>query len=124
MTVYVHWITALKNYACTSGLCSVHARPVWRSWILSAINLQIDTIEKLYGKSLWTRTLEGTKDADAVLKVFRNISSLCDVFQVSCLHYWQGCLYNDRLVKIDTQLHTEVKVEEIFKVFPRNTNNP
>ena len=71
----------------------------------------------MYGKSLWTRTLEGTKDADTVLKVFRNISSLCDVFQVSFSHHGQGYLYIDRLAKIDTQLHTEVKVEEIFKVF-------
>jgi hypothetical protein len=88
--------------------------------ILRAIDLQIDAVEKLCGKSLWTRTLEGTKDADAVLKVFRNISSLCDVFQVSFSH-GQGCLYIDRLAKIDTQLHIEVKVEEIFKVFPQKT---
>ena len=91
---------------------------VWRSRILRAIDLQIDKIEKLYDKSLWTRTLEGTKDADAVLKVFRNISRLCDVFQVSFWHNRQVCLYIDLLAKIDTQLNTEVKVEEIFKVFP------
>ena len=82
-----------------------------------AIELQIDTIEKLYGKSLWTRTLEGTKDADMILKVFRNISSLCDVFQVRFSLRGQGCPYIYRFVQIDTQLHTEVKVEEIFKVF-------
>jgi hypothetical protein len=30
-------------------------------------------------------------------------------------------VYIDRLAKIDTQLHTEVKVEEIFKViFPKH----
>ena len=51
--------------------------------IFRAIDLQIDAVEKLYDNSLWTRTLKGTKDADTVLKVFRNISSLCDVFQVS-----------------------------------------
>jgi hypothetical protein len=88
--VYMHWITGLKIFACTSGL----SMPVWRSWILfRAINLQIDAVEKLHGNSLWTRTLEGTKDADTVLKVFRNISSLCDVFQVSfSLAHGQGCL--------------------------------
>ena len=57
-----------------------------------AINLEIDAVEKLYGNSLWTRTLEGTKDADTVLKAFRNISSLCDVFQVSFSHHGQGCV--------------------------------
>ena len=51
--------------------------------IFRAIDLQIDAVEKLYDNSLWTRTLKGTKDADTVLKVFRNISSLCDIFQVS-----------------------------------------
>ena len=56
-----------------------------------AINLEKDAVEKLYGKSLWTRTLEGTKDADKILKVFRNISNLCDVFQVSFLRLRQGC---------------------------------
>ena len=66
--------------------------------------------------------LESTKDADTVLKVFRNISSLSDVFQVSfCME--KLFVYIDNLVKIDTQLHTEVKVEEIFKVFPRSLNN-
>ena len=84
--------------------------------LLRAINLQIDAVEKLHGNSLWTRTLKGTKDADTVLKVFRNISSLCDVFQVSISYHGQGCLYIYLLAKIDTQLHTEVKIEEIFKV--------
>ena len=85
--------------------------------LFRAINLQIDAVEKLHGNSLWTRTLQGTKDADTVLKVFRNISSLCDIFQVSILHHGQGCLCTlIPSAKIDTQLHTEVKVEEIFKV--------
>ena len=54
--------------------------------LLRAIDLQINAVEKLHDNSLWTRTLESTKDADTVLKVFRNISSLCDIFQVSfCL---------------------------------------
>jgi aerobic-type carbon monoxide dehydrogenase small subunit (CoxS/CutS family) len=112
----VHWITVLKIFACTLGHRSVHA--CLTHLLLRAIDLQIDAVEKIYGKSLWTRTLEGTKDADTVLKVFRNISSLCDVFQVGFSHHGQRCLYIDCLAKIDTQLHTEVKVEEIFKVFP------
>ena len=39
--------------------------------------------QRIAGNSLWTHTLEGTKDAsaDTVLKVFQNISSLCDVFK-------------------------------------------
>jgi hypothetical protein len=51
-----------------------------------------------------------------VLKVFRNISSLCDVFQVSFSHHIKLPVYIDHFTKIDTQLHTEIKVEEIFKV--------
>ena len=101
--------------------------PVRRVFVLSmpadapefcrAIDFQIDAVEKLYGKSLWTRTLEGTKDADTVLKVFRNISSLCDLFQVRFFSLQTRMFVDiDRLAKIDTQLHTEVKVEEIFKV--------
>jgi hypothetical protein len=91
--------------------------PVWWN-LLRAIDLQIDAVEKLFGNSLWTRTLEGTKDADTVLKVFRNVSSLCDVFQVSFSHNGRS-VYIDCLAKIDTQQHTEVKVEEIFKVIPQ-----
>ena len=77
----------------------VLSMPVWLSWIiLRAINLQIDAVEKLLGNSLWTRTLEGTKDANAVLKVFRNISRLCDVFQVSFSHHGQRypCIWPHR----------------------------
>ena len=74
----------------------------------------------LRDKSRWTRILRGTKDADKVLKIFRNVSILCDVFQVSFrttdtgVRVLSECI--DRLAKIDTQLHTEVKVEEIVKV--------
>ena len=51
--------------------------------LLKAIDLQINVVRELHGNSLWTRTLEGTNDvsADMVLKVFQNISSLCDVFK-------------------------------------------
>jgi hypothetical protein len=80
--VYVHWIPGLNIFACTSTVY------VYLTLLnpLRAIDLQINAVQKLHGNSLWTRTLEGTKDADAVLKAFRNISSLCDVFQVSLSH--------------------------------------
>ena len=48
-----------------------------------AIALQMNIVEKLHDNPLWARTMESTKDADTILKVFRNISSLCEVFQVS-----------------------------------------
>ena len=60
--------------------------------LLRAINLQIDAVEKLHDNSLWTRTLQSTKDAETVLKASRNISSLCDIFQVSFSHHGHGCL--------------------------------
>ena len=113
----------VENFVCTSGLsfcpCLFDAPEI----LLRAIDLQINAVEKLYGNSLWTRTLEGMKDANMVLKVFWNISRLCDVFQVSFSHHWPlaGCpcnrlIYWLRHTKINTWLHTKVKVEEIFKV--------
>ena len=48
----------------------------------SAIVLQLHVVEKLHDNALWIRTLENTKDVDTILKAFRNISSLCEVFQV------------------------------------------
>ena len=45
------------------------------------------------------------------------------LFQVSfCITDKAVCVYRSPR-KIDTQLHTEVKVEEIFKVFPRRMYN-
>jgi len=52
-----------------------------------AITLQMSIVEKLHDSPLWARTMESTKDADTILKVFRNISSLCEVFQVSPSNY-------------------------------------
>lgn len=49
----------------------------------STITLQLDAVENLHDQSLLTRIAEGAKDTDAILKAFRNISSLCNVFQVS-----------------------------------------
>jgi hypothetical protein len=85
----------------------VHARLML--FLLRAIDLQINAVENLHGNSLWSRTLEGRKDADMVLKVFQSISSLCNVFQVRFLDHGQGCLcsmYIDhlRVAKINTQL--------------------
>src|ERR1700678_2140185 len=77
----------------TLSLHFVHARLTLL--LLRAIDLQINAVEKLHGNSLWTRTLEaleGRKDANTVLKVFWNISSLRDVFQVKFLDHRQGCL--------------------------------
>ena len=90
----------------------VLSMPVWLSWIiLRAINLQIDAVEKLLGNSLWTRTLEDTKDADAVLKVFRNISRLCDVFQVSFSHHGQRypCIWPHRKDRYPTPPKPDIR---------------
>ena len=48
-----------------------------------AIVLQLNVVEKLHNNSLWMRIVEGTRDFDMILKAFRNVSSLCEVFQVS-----------------------------------------
>ena len=91
---------------------------VGRSWILlRAINLLIDEVEKLHDKSQWTRVLEGTKDAVTVLKAFRDrLAVYATSFRWAFRIVDMAVRYIDRLAKIDTQLHTEVKVEEIFKV--------
>jgi hypothetical protein len=46
------------------------------------MDLQLKEVRDLEKHSLATRTAEGTKDADKILKALRNINSLCDVFQV------------------------------------------
>jgi hypothetical protein len=46
-------------------------------------------VEKLQKQSRLTRAAVAKKDADTILKALRNISSLCDVFQVSFLSYRQ-----------------------------------
>ena len=48
-----------------------------------AIVLQLNLVEKLHDDPLWIRTVENTKNVDTILKAFRNVSSLCEVFQVS-----------------------------------------
>ncbi|KIM36380.1 hypothetical protein M413DRAFT_292432 [Hebeloma cylindrosporum] len=54
-------------------------------------------VESLHDNPLWIRTLEATKDVSTILKAFRNVSSLCEVFQ------------------IDTQLNIESTVEDILQ---------
>ena len=101
--------TAYERITC-AGLSSWKILPV--SWVfvlpisglfdppnLRAINLQIDTIEKVCGKWLWSRTLE---EKNAYMVFWKTCSG-------------QSFLYFGRLTKIDIQLHTEAKVEEISR---------
>jgi hypothetical protein len=60
----VHCVTGLKISARMLSLHFVHARLT--ILLLRAIDLQINAVEKLHGNSLWTRTLEGRKDADSL----------------------------------------------------------
>ena len=76
-----HRIKTFCEYAEFFVLC-LHSLTLSR-----AITFQMNIIEKLHDNPLWMRTMENTKDADTILKVFRNISSLCEVFQVSFSDY-------------------------------------
>ena len=51
-----------------------------------AITFQKNTVEKLHNNNLLTRAAQSTKDSDTILKAFRNVSSLCDIFQVGFLN--------------------------------------
>jgi hypothetical protein len=51
--------------------------------VSSAIELQVDTIKHLRNRSAGSRIAEGTEDADKIVKAFRTMCILCDVFQVS-----------------------------------------
>jgi len=85
--------------------------------LLRAITLQKIAVEKLLSNNLVTRAAQSTKDSGTILKAFQNISCLCDVFQVSFLDDSKG--KNCTLItvqKIDTQLHTEVTVENVLQV--------
>ena len=55
--------------------------------ISRAIIIQLNQAEELLDNPLWIRAGQSTKDADTILKVFRDISSLCEVFQVSFSDY-------------------------------------
>jgi len=52
-----------------------------------AITFQFEMVEKLQKLSRLTRAALAAKHADTILKALRNISSLCDVFQVSFSSY-------------------------------------
>jgi hypothetical protein len=48
-----------------------------------AIELQVDTIKRLQNRSAGSRIAEGSEDEDKIVKAFRTMGILCDVFQVS-----------------------------------------
>jgi hypothetical protein len=81
--------------------------------IFRAVTIQLKAVEDLHGHSRATRIAERNKDADAILKAFRNISSLCDVFQVRLSNDQKSKLDSNHRPKIDTQLSIEEKVEDI-----------
>ncbi|KAK7452182.1 hypothetical protein VKT23_012285 [Stygiomarasmius scandens] len=47
-----------------------------------AMTHQVEVVQDLQDHSLSVRTAEGTKDADKISKAFRNMSILCDAFQM------------------------------------------
>ncbi|KAF8972051.1 hypothetical protein BDZ97DRAFT_1913295 [Flammula alnicola] len=85
-------ISIIKKYQKYNGLRVLDHRI---EDFCNAIADQVNAVEKLDDSSLLTRVAESTKDAGTILKAFRNISILCDVFQV------------------DTQLNIEETVENI-----------
>jgi hypothetical protein len=60
---------------------------LYPSMLCSAVTHELNSVKEMQNHSLFARTAEGTKDADTILKAFRNISSLCDRFQVSFSSY-------------------------------------
>jgi hypothetical protein len=65
------------GFSALSCLCDAH------HCFPSAIELQVDTIRHLQNRSAGYRIAEGTEDADKIVKAFRTMWILCDVFQVS-----------------------------------------
>jgi hypothetical protein len=55
---------------------------LYPSMLCSAVTHELDSVKEMQNHSLFSRTAEGTKDADTILKAFRNISNLCERFQV------------------------------------------
>jgi hypothetical protein len=43
----------------------------------------VDSIKHLQNRSVGSRIAEGSEDADKIVKAFRTMCILCDVFQVS-----------------------------------------
>jgi hypothetical protein len=60
-----------------SHRCDVHPQ------FSSVIELQVDSIKHLQSRSVGSRIAEGSEDADKIVKAFRTMCTLCDVFQVS-----------------------------------------
>ena len=81
---YVLSITELQFSASASFLHSFRVTFYIHHRFRRAIALQLNVVEKLQDNPLWIRIVEGTQDFDTILKAFRNVSSLCEVFQV-CL---------------------------------------
>ncbi|KAF8972031.1 hypothetical protein BDZ97DRAFT_1913280 [Flammula alnicola] len=85
-------ISIIKKYQKHNGLRALDHRI---EDFCQAITVQMKAVEKLDDSSFLTRIAENAKDAGTILKAFRNISILCDVFQ------------------IDTQLNIEETVGDI-----------
>ncbi|THU82207.1 hypothetical protein K435DRAFT_872546, partial [Dendrothele bispora CBS 962.96] len=62
-----------------------------------AIVAQANTVEELLSRQLLQRIVEASPDADKIKKAFKNMSVLCDVFQM------------------DTQLNIDTNVTEILE---------
>jgi hypothetical protein len=60
---------------------------LYPSILCSDVTRELNSVKEMQNRPLFARTAEGTKDADTILKAFRNISSLCDRFQVSFSGY-------------------------------------
>ncbi|KAG5637284.1 hypothetical protein H0H81_005079 [Sphagnurus paluster] len=84
----------VKGYQKHNGLHAIEHRI---SNFCYAITLQLNAVQELADHSLLSRTAQGKKDADTIMKAVQNISTLCDVFQM------------------DTQLNTEGMVKDILE---------
>ena len=80
---YVLWITELQFFASASHRHCFQIMFYIYQCFPRAIVFQLNGVEKLQNNPLWIRTVESTQDLDSILKAFRNVSSLCEVFQVS-----------------------------------------
>ena len=101
-----------KSIAFHAFLCNVYIHQMF----CSAITTQLKSIEDMQKHPLLDREAKGTKDADKILKAFRNIDSLCEVFQVGFQvvnKASRGCW---TVLKMDTQLNIEEKVGDILQV--------
>ena len=80
---YVLSITELQFSASALFLHSFRVAFYIHYRFCRAIAVQLNVVEELHDNPLWMRIVEGTQDFDTILKAFRNVSSLCEVFQVS-----------------------------------------